>query len=464
MLPWLIGMGVAGVIGAAGKSVVDDMQNETQNTIDEARDIFDNAKRDLENQQEDTEYALEKLGNKKIDLVTGILPRFVDLFDKFNNIKFENNEIIDDTDDLQLSNFSKSDFDELVRLVDEGKLMRTNLTAGAITAVALGGISTASGGMTLAAGFGGTLLSGVAAPAALVGYLAAYLKADDYLEEAKTKLAEAKTEAEKMKTSEEILYNIEKLCEMFSELLDNLESLLKNGVKSIEKIIASHSEKCRKNGKIAASNEERKILASTFAFAKAIKTVIQVPILNDNGNVSYMSKKVCREVSDKLPELKNGGNIDALELINVLSSVTTDYSDDIDYDVSMRDSLLEELEDLHGEFESKQEILQDRYDERSCNEPEYESARERWQDALDRLEEQIDQLSEVNERFYDDIIDDFDDLYGDDICCEIDSILDDYIEYNDEYKGITPLIKRFEKLIKEANEWNENGQLELMDE
>lgn len=309
MLPWLIGLGVAGIIGAAGKSVVDDMQNETQNIINQARDIFYEAKRNLENQQEDTEYALEKLGNKKIDLVTGILPRFVDLFDKFNNIKFESNEIIDDTDDLQLSNFSRSDFDGLVRLVNEGKLTRTNLTAGAIAAVALGGISTAPVGMTLAAGLGGiSSLSGVAAPAAFVGYIAAYCKADDYLAEAKAKLAEAKTEAENMKTSEEILYTIEKWCEMFSELLDNLEPLLENGVNSIEKIIANHSDNYRKNGKITASNEEREILAATFAFAIAIKTVIQVPILNDDGKVSYMSKKVCSEVNNELPKLKDNLN------------------------------------------------------------------------------------------------------------------------------------------------------------
>lgn len=329
MIPFLIVAGIAGIVKVAGKSVVDDMQHETQNIIDQARNIFDEAKTGFENQKEATEYALEELGNKKIDLVTGILPRFVALFDKFNNIEFENNVAIDGTDDLQLSNFNRLDFDGLVKLVDEGKLAYTNLTAGAITAVALGGISTAAFRTTFAAGLGGmSLLSGIAVPVAFVGYIADYFKADERLEEAKTKLAEAKTEAEKMKTSEELLCTIEKWCEMFSRLLDNLEPLLENGVECIEKIIADRSEECRKNGKLAASNEERKILAATFAFAKAIKTVIQVPILNDDGNVSHRSKKVCGEISNELPKLKNNFN-EARMLIDVGAdmSATDEYGE-----------------------------------------------------------------------------------------------------------------------------------------
>lgn len=195
---------------------------------------------------------------------------------------------------------------------------------------------------------------------------------------------------------------------------------------------------------------------------KALRRLSAVVTQMYNDNKEYYQNKPNNSTSNK--SIDNSNKIDAMEIINALSSITIDSLYDVDYDVSMRDNLFEELEDLHNEFESRQENLQDRYDDRSCNEPEYESARERWQDALDRLEEQIDMLKEINESFYDDVLEEFDSLDGDDICSGIESVLSDYKDYNDEYKGITPIIKKFEKLIKEANDWNENGQLELVDE
>ena len=91
---------------------------------------------------------------------------------------------------------------------------------------------------------------------------------------------------------------------------------------------------------------------------------------------------------------------------------------------------------------------QDTYDEREANEPEYDSQIDRWQDALDRLEDKIDALT--------DVVDDYE-CWADNLdVLDINSIdeagLLDIIErlksFNQEYRGISKIIKEIEKIAK----------------
>ena len=108
------------------------------------------------------------------------------------------------------------------------------------------------------------------------------------------------------------------------------------------------------------------------------------------------------------------------------------------------------------DFKFKIDDWQDTYDEREANEPEYDSQIDRWQDALDRLEEKIDDATEL----VDDYEEWVDNLGLDTIIAttsHIDTDIDkdglfDIIkrlkEFNQEYRGISKIIKEIEKIAK----------------
>ena len=91
---------------------------------------------------------------------------------------------------------------------------------------------------------------------------------------------------------------------------------------------------------------------------------------------------------------------------------------------------------------------QDTYDERESNEPEYDSQIERWQDALDHLEDKIDALTDVVDD-YEDWIDNLDVLDTNSIDeAGLLDIIKRLKSLNQEYRGISKIIKEIEKITK----------------
>lgn len=91
---------------------------------------------------------------------------------------------------------------------------------------------------------------------------------------------------------------------------------------------------------------------------------------------------------------------------------------------------------------------QDTYDERESNEPEYDSQIERWQDALDRLEDKIDALTDVVDD-YEDWADDLDVIDTNSIDeADLLEIIERLKSFNQEYRGISKIIKEIEKIAK----------------
>jgi chromosome segregation ATPase len=115
--------------------------------------------------------------------------------------------------------------------------------------------------------------------------------------------------------------------------------------------------------------------------------------------------------------------------------------------------LTDALESLQGRCEE----LQNRYDERSENEPEYESQIDRWQEALDRLEEQIDELTALNDDL-EGIVDGLDDDDFELTENELNKIIKGYIDFNNTYKGITPILKLFNQSLRlyKQTVWNKS--------
>lgn len=91
---------------------------------------------------------------------------------------------------------------------------------------------------------------------------------------------------------------------------------------------------------------------------------------------------------------------------------------------------------------------QDTYDEREANEPEYDSQIDRWQDALDRLEDKIDTLTDVVDD-YEDWADNFDVIDTNSIDeAGLLEIIERLKSFNQEYRGISKIIKEIEKIAK----------------
>ena len=107
-------------------------------------------------------------------------------------------------------------------------------------------------------------------------------------------------------------------------------------------------------------------------------------------------------------------------------------------------------------LKEKLDNWQDLYDERESNEPEYDSQIDRWQEALDRLQEKIDELQDVIDKLEDWVSnldlphnkEENDSLeFGEADVEEAIEITNDMKLFNAEYRGIAPIIKKFEKEV-----------------
>lgn len=125
-----------------------------------------------------------------------------------------------------------------------------------------------------------------------------------------------------------------------------------------------------------------------------------------------------------------------------------------------RDEIEREMMSVLEALQARHEKLQDTYDDRSCNEPEYESAIERWEEALDRLQEQIDELEDINSRL-DDFMSGYDDYDGDEMEVELKDLYDDYDGFNALYRGISPILKNYMKILKKINSYNRLNLLDI---
>ena len=137
----------------------------------------------------------------------------------------------------------------------------------------------------------------------------------------------------------------------------------------------------------------------------------------------------------------------ALTTLNLTGGIAYWYNKDFD-DVCQL--IQDKLSDWH-----------DQYDERYCNEPEYPSQQDRWQDALDSFEERIDALEDI-ERHYQDWLDKFKKQYkvgtprdmvhrSYDIDMEgLEKVLNEILELNSyRQKGLTDIVKRLRGITKQ---------------
>lgn len=371
MIPLLIGAGIAGILGAVGTSVANERHEEVEqkhqevvNTINDANDIYNNAKESLEWQQQSTDKALERFGECKYEVVTDWFPKFMECFEKFRNVPFNNTMYEDDSSGLSFGNVSYPAFKSMQKLSDAGDILRkATITSGAAgAAIALGaGVVTVdatlgAGAVASVASFAGVgaaanfALSGigglvpgvavVAGPALLVGSFVSYYKADlEYqeaekeLEKAKSALAEAQVAAEKMETSEYICRTIERWSEMYEDLLERYMPLFKKSIQELGRIVNESStikvlkkpniftrflswllkkpleekvvyKTVKKNNYKNLSDEEKKWLVISFDIAEIINSIVNTPILDTYGEINQKARELYDRLEDRIEKIE----------------------------------------------------------------------------------------------------------------------------------------------------------------
>lgn len=269
----LVGAAVAAAGWGVKKGIDAKSDFDAAESINEdAQEIFDKAKRSLEECQEETQSRLESLGRQKALLFEEALIPFVETYSRIKNVDFEDTNILDDN--IQITS------GEILEIRDAAIHMKEVVggAAGALgsgalaglaaygsvglasasTGTAIAGLSGAAatnatlawlGGGSLAAGglgiAGGTAVLGgiVAAPVLLVGGLMLASKAEEAKENALSNLWEAKAAAEAMETAEVAARAIGRKADEVGKALKRLhEDHLAEDIKEFQNLVYNRSK------------------------------------------------------------------------------------------------------------------------------------------------------------------------------------------------------------------------------
>lgn len=324
----LAGLGVAaGALGVMGHSEAKGTNEKAQSVSKKAQNLYEDAKDSLESVQKETQEALLGLGYSKKSVLEGSIKEFLQVYDRIKNIRLSRSTGLDEIAKFaieqkevlelrEMSNIYESVISNgaagvatgaIVALAASGSL---SMVAGSLslagTALAWGeiGLAASFAGSALTAGAAMTPLAAVAAPVVFFTGISASIKADENLEKAEAMYAEAEAAAEKMKLAETLCEAITERTEMFKDLLDELDEIFSECTRELsdmvrEKTSGSSTKTIDAN---VLNKEELELIAITRSLAGAVKSVIDTPILNKEGNLTDESEEVYEKISNILPE------------------------------------------------------------------------------------------------------------------------------------------------------------------
>lgn len=326
-IPFLLaGLAVgAGALGVTGHSMAKETNAEARSVARKAEELYNSQKELLEFLQKDVEEELTSLGMQKRCVMETSVKRFLDAYDKIKNIELRESTGLD-----EISNFAL-DQQEVLQLREISGVYQSAFAGGAAgaaagtaialavsgslpivsgtlslagTALALGEVGLAGGlaGSALLSGISMTPLAAIAGPAIFVSGISASMKADENLEKAETMRAEAEAAVEKMKASETILKGIEERAEMFDDLLTELNDMFSPCTYLLEETVKNITAREKQKVDIKGlTKRELDLIAVTRSLAGAVKAVIDVPILNKDGNLSKDSEQKYNSIKASLP-------------------------------------------------------------------------------------------------------------------------------------------------------------------
>lgn len=308
-------------IGKSVKAGVD--IHDAKKTNKKASDIVESAKFEMNNARRECNENLQKLGQKKVEILNTSIKHFVESFGKLKNVDFQNSIGIDESNKLRLET---ADFKELKQLSNYATEIAGGVAGGALGGAltafgaysAAGALASAStgtaiatlsgaaatnatlaffGGGAIAAGGGGVMLGTmvlgglVAGPAlAIMGFVVG-AKASAEKDKAYCNLAEAQKFAEEVHTASDMCFAIAKRCKMFVDKLSILNIKLLPLLRQLDKAIEENGTDFR-----LFTPVQKNVTAAAASLAKAIKVLIDTPILTSNGSLTQDSLAIVQQI------------------------------------------------------------------------------------------------------------------------------------------------------------------------
>ena len=314
--------GGANAVGAAVN------QHDAKETNELAQNIADRSVKRANKCRKTSGEAITALGKTKIYILNRSVIKFVDSFEKLKNVPLDDST--EGMEELKKFAVDKQSFAELRKMGDMASSIAAGVASGATLGAAtafgaygavkllgvagtgavintLGGAAATNatlaflGGGTLAAGgmgiAGGTMVLGglVAAPALAVFGAIANSKASANKDQAYANLAEARKYEEEMKTIQTLCKAIYMRASMYDRVLLRLNALLEPQVENLETLIAEYGTDFS-----AYTREQKKGVAVCAATVKAIKTVLDTPLLTEDGKLTEESAKFSDNVQKLL--------------------------------------------------------------------------------------------------------------------------------------------------------------------
>ena len=313
-----IGKTIKAGIDASNAAKINKSANEL---VEEATDI-------VNRQRKACDTALRQLGEEKLYILNSTIPEFLDSFTKLKNVDFRDSVGLDELKDFHVD---EKDFEELKSLVTFagsvaggaafgtaggalvafGAYGAAQALACASTGTAISALSGAAatnatlaffGGGSLAAGglgmAGGTMILGglVAGPALMVLGFVAGSAAKKNLEKAYTNREEAIQISAQLDTMSLQCEAIRRRTYMFYNLLARLDTYFLPMIYKMEDIIKSEGYDYK-----AYSPDSKKVIASCASVAVSIKSVLDTPMLTDDGLLTEESNSVLEKSTAFFP-------------------------------------------------------------------------------------------------------------------------------------------------------------------
>jgi len=298
-----------------------------------AKRICEEAQNNLNSSREQTNQQMELLGALKVNIYRETLANFVNIFSKIKNIDFEDNLDLG----LSIKMYSDKDFLEIKKdVLKTTELITTAVGSGVLAGIgAFGGagiLSTASTGTaigslsgvaatnaTLAWFGGGSLATGglgmaggmavlggiVAGPVIAVagGMMAAKAEtakyeADTAKYEAEENLNKSKAYVEEMEIKKIVVEEIDTRVTEFINVLEPLKDEFKNYIDVLENIVDNSKDYS------VYSEEDKKAVMVTVSIATTVKNICDVPIIDENGEITKKSKRALKTAKDFVLKLE----------------------------------------------------------------------------------------------------------------------------------------------------------------
>ena len=306
----LLFIGIAAVTGTVGVGSTVKASIDTKNTKKinlDANEIVSAATDRINAQRLACGNSLSSLGEEKMFVLNSNIALFLDVFTKIKNVDFKDTEGLEE---LNKFHIDEKEFVELKTMVNFAGSLAGGAVAGTAIATLSGAAATNAtlaffGGGSLAAGglgmAGGTAVLGglVAGPALMVMGLVAGHTAKKGLDKAYTNRAEAIQIASQLETASLQCETIRRRTYMFYNLLARLDSYFLPQIYKMEDILKNEGDDYRKY-----CLDSKKTIASCASIAVSIKTILDIPILTDDGLLTDDSEKTATNIEGFLQNMQ----------------------------------------------------------------------------------------------------------------------------------------------------------------